>query len=197
MRNSPVYQLINWSSQRMKWKTLMLLRSISITVFAHSTGEAKLISNAIVRKSILALQSKDFKPFSHKLSGDQATWSTRNALETSTLVFDIRSKHGSCRCTSAISCQREGGQGNVPQDKCWEEGRDRTACSRARGASDGSVLRYEASGTSQRKHSWNYFKEFFKNSYSWNFWPAKYKRYTVSQEALKRCRRRCDQLQAW
>ena len=26
-------------------------------------------------------------------------------------------------------CRREGSQGNVPQDQCWEEGRDRTTCS--------------------------------------------------------------------
>ena len=33
------------------------------------------------------------------------------------LVFNIRSKHGNCSCTSAISCWRQG-QGNVPQDQC-------------------------------------------------------------------------------
>ena len=53
------------------------------------------------------------------------------------------------RCTSAISCRHEGGQGNVPQDQCWE-GWDRTACSRTLSASNGSVLCYEASCTSRK-----------------------------------------------
>jgi len=133
-------------------------------------------------------------------SRDQATWSTKSALERSTLVFDIRSKHRNCRCTAAISCRREGGQGNVPQDQYWEEGQDRTACSRARSASDGLVLRYEASvphvfaltrpagnslivGVAYSAvferciwgvHLRNYFNEIFKNSYSQKFRPTKY-----------------------